>query len=35
VVARRKQGALELDLRTVPPASDRYLARLVSAALSE
>ncbi len=29
VMARRKQGALEIDLRTVPPGNDGYLAGLL------
>ena len=34
VLARRKEGTLEIDLRTVPPATDRHIATLVAAALA-
>ena len=34
VLARRKEGTLEIDLRTVPPANDRYIASLVASALA-
>ena len=33
VLARRKEGSLEIDLRTVPSGNDRYITELVAAAL--
>lgn len=33
VLARRSQGHLEIDLRTIPPGHDKYIVRLISAAL--
>ena len=33
VLARRSQGHLEIDLRTIPADNDEYIVRLISAAL--